>query len=470
MEFAYDQILALNAKMPRLFKIDRKISTNTRHRKTEAEKLQIGTPPKEPTPPKKGKIKKAKKIVEFDGDTLIYNDLPQEQAPNTRKKSLRSKKSHGSEEDSSSVSNEPIEPAPTKKAKLPKTPPTKSPPTGRKTAAFNKIKSILQQVIRHPMAEPFRNPLNINESPDYFKKVKEPIDLSTIEAKLNENKYETGYQFAIDMRLLWSNSFLYYAKGSDTYHMTVELSSLFEKLIKGNESLVLTGKKDIVKDLYHQVETLTKEIQGSKIKIEENPPKPKQKAKPANEKPMTLIEKKKLCLNIKSLNPKYLRGVLDIVKKCMDVNGKEFQFDVENLPTAICRELEKYVKACLKNESPNKSKANGMNREDIERVQRIAEEKLKHVDMKIEELTRVPQQVENIMKKETEDEIVESSSTSESESEDEIVPPMQDIGLIPPNKEDSESLPRASDVWNSLSNDLADKKPQNSASDIVEIN
>ena len=40
-------------------------------------------------------------------------------------------------------------------------------------------------------------------------------------------------------------------------------------------------------------------------------------------KPLTYIEKKQLCENIKKIEPKYLKGVLDIVKECTDMKGED---------------------------------------------------------------------------------------------------------------------------------------------------
>ena len=91
------------------------------------------------------------------------------------------------------------------------------------------------------------------------------MDLSTVERKLKEGEYETGYQFAFHMRLIWSNSFFYNSNNSQLYSATMELSIFFEKLMKGNEGLILGEKKDIVNDLHKKIDKLSqgfKEIQN----------------------------------------------------------------------------------------------------------------------------------------------------------------------------------------------------------------
>ena len=63
------------------------------------------------------------------------------------------------------------------------------------------------------------------------------MDLSTVERKLKECEYETGYQFAFHMRLIWSNSFIYNSNNFQLYSATMKLSIFFEKLMKKNEGL-----------------------------------------------------------------------------------------------------------------------------------------------------------------------------------------------------------------------------------------
>ena len=65
------------------------------------------------------------------------------------------------------------------------------------------------------------------------------------------------------------------------------------------------------------------------------------------DKPMSFLEKKSLCQSIKNLDPRHLKGVLDIVKECMDIQGEELEFDIDKLPPKVCRELDVYVKQCL---------------------------------------------------------------------------------------------------------------------------
>lgn len=68
-----------------------------------------------------------------------------------------------------------------------------------------------------------------------------------------------------------------------------------------------------------------------------------------NDKPMTTEEKKALGDNIKKLDKEQLKGIVELLKGCInhDNSSKFFMFDIEQLPVRKCRELEAYVRSCL---------------------------------------------------------------------------------------------------------------------------
>jgi hypothetical protein len=151
--------------------------------------------------------------------------------------------------------------------------------------------------------------------------------------------------------------------------------------------------------------------------------------KPQPEKTMTLQEKKSLCQNIKKLDPKFLRGVLDIVQECMDFQGEELEFDIDKLPSKVCRELEKYVKQCLQNpHSKPPPKPKKPEPEPAKSVQENPSNRLKDLDSQLQQLvhqTRTEPQPSTFQPPEESES--ESSSTSESDEED-LPAPGRDIG------------------------------------------
>ena len=250
------------------------------------------------------------------------------------------------------------------------------------------------------------------------------MDISTVENNLLSGKYESGYQFALDMRLIWSNSFFYNASNSDLYSATMELSSCFERLMKGNEDVTLGEQKNLVQDLYRKIDILSKGIKGIQNKpIIVTPPQPviKPPIKLPMDKPLGFMEKKQLCQNIKKLEPKYLKGVLDIVKECMDIKGEELEFDIEKLPPKVCRELDKYVKNCLQLINRSQKSKKTANIDGIKSSQEVTFAKINEINTQIEKLKDPPKNEVYLPEEESES---ESSSTSESEEEDEV-PMMQ---------------------------------------------
>lgn len=206
-----------------------------------------------------------------------------------------------------------------------------------------KLSGILHKLQRHPLAGPFLRPVDVSLVPDYHDIVHEPIDLSTIAAKLDSGQYTSAYEFSVDVRKVWSNAFLYNAQGTDLYQATVALSAYFESLFKGCEQLLLTDRGDALENLYKQVEALKKEIRDIKG------PKVQRVSGSQADRPMTLQEKKALGQSIRALQPQHLRGLLNIIKDSLPANiqGTELEFDIDTLSPKVCRDLEKYVKQCF---------------------------------------------------------------------------------------------------------------------------
>ncbi|OMJ75724.1 hypothetical protein SteCoe_25061 [Stentor coeruleus] len=251
---------------------------------------------------------------------------------------------------------------------------------------------IISEMKKNPYIAPFLHPVNKKEYPDYYEKITEPMDLSTIENKLLCGEYISSHQFAHDMRLIWNNSFFYNAKNSHLYSLTLELSMQFERLIKGKETLSLQNKP-IQKPIQIAKESLIKEKNLQ------------------NDKPLGFMEKKLLCENIKKLEPKYLKGVLNIVKGCTNIKGEELEFDIDKLPPRICRDLDKYTKNCLQNLKKNQVSKCLENNEVHKPSQNMVVEKTKEPEVLIEEIKSLSNEIYRP------DYSLLSSSTSESEEE-----------------------------------------------------
>ena len=79
-------------------------------------------------------------------------------------------------------------------------------------------------------SDPFREPIDILYVPDYLDTIEHPMDLQTVEGKLEANNYATPSEFAKDVRLIVENSKKFNPnRKSRIYKMTDRLSFLFEE-------------------------------------------------------------------------------------------------------------------------------------------------------------------------------------------------------------------------------------------------
>jgi histone acetyltransferase len=64
---------------------------------------------------------------------------------------------------------------------------------------------ILNKLKQHQSAWPFKEPVNREEVKDYYDVIKEPMDLSTIESKINGKKYKSFDEFQKDVLQIFIN-------------------------------------------------------------------------------------------------------------------------------------------------------------------------------------------------------------------------------------------------------------------------
>lgn len=70
---------------------------------------------------------------------------------------------------------------------------------------YNQLLRLLADLLNHPAAWPFSNPVNSEDVHDYYDVIKEPMDLSTMEQKLEKDMYSTPQDFIKDMKLIFDN-------------------------------------------------------------------------------------------------------------------------------------------------------------------------------------------------------------------------------------------------------------------------
>jgi histone acetyltransferase len=70
---------------------------------------------------------------------------------------------------------------------------------------FNEFRRFLHQIRNHKQAWPFLTPVNKDEVAEYYNIIKTPMDLSTMEERLEHDLYATPKDFIRDLKLIFSN-------------------------------------------------------------------------------------------------------------------------------------------------------------------------------------------------------------------------------------------------------------------------
>ncbi|XP_004972962.1 transcription factor GTE9 isoform X2 [Setaria italica] len=96
--------------------------------------------------------------------------------------------------------------------------------------SFKQCGNLLKSLMSHAWAGPFLVPVDVVKLniPDYFDIVKQPMDLGTIQKKMNAGMYSTPREFAADVRLTFSNAMNYNPVNNDVHLMAKTLNKTFE--------------------------------------------------------------------------------------------------------------------------------------------------------------------------------------------------------------------------------------------------
>ncbi|XP_056612929.1 bromodomain and WD repeat-containing protein 3 [Triplophysa dalaica] len=126
----------------------------------------------------------------------------------------------------------------------------------------DQCKRLLDYMFQCEDSEPFRNPVDRSEYPDYTAIIDTPMDLGTVQKNLAEDCFENPTDVCKDTRLIFANAKAYTPnKRSKIYSMTLRLSAFFEESIRKiisdyksavKSSLKLRRSQRFRKKLQHQ--------------------------------------------------------------------------------------------------------------------------------------------------------------------------------------------------------------------------
>jgi histone acetyltransferase len=93
---------------------------------------------------------------------------------------------------------------------------------------LTQCREIIKKLLDEKASWPFRQPVNGAEIPDYYKKIKSPMDLSTLSSRLESGYLKTKASFVEELNKIFSNAKEYNKPGSFYYKSANQLEALIK--------------------------------------------------------------------------------------------------------------------------------------------------------------------------------------------------------------------------------------------------
>lgn len=97
----------------------------------------------------------------------------------------------------------------------------------------------IEQLRNHPAAAAFLLPVDTVAYPNYTQLVSNPVDLTTIRKRFDSDKYQSLGDLARDIRLVFTNCYIFNVEGSHVYTQAKKLEAFYTNEI---EALLLAPK------------------------------------------------------------------------------------------------------------------------------------------------------------------------------------------------------------------------------------
>ncbi|KAI0103333.1 histone acetyltransferase GCN5 [Nemania sp. FL0031] len=97
---------------------------------------------------------------------------------------------------------------------------------------FQLFRRLVYQLQNHKQAWPFQHPVNKDEVPDYYNVITSPMDLSTIEERVLQDKYDSPKELVADVILMCSNCRKYNDESTVYAKCAVRLEKYMVSLVK----------------------------------------------------------------------------------------------------------------------------------------------------------------------------------------------------------------------------------------------
>ena len=184
----------------------------------------------------------------------------------------------------------------------------------------------------------------------YTSRTLDAPSLSKIEKNIKNYKYQSTYEFIMDLRRLWNYYFQNYHNQPDIFQKVSEMSKSSEEIL--NEFDIFSEDKGEMKEITKKIDSLERELKDIKGNNNNNNNFNYNIIKriSTGEKAMSYDEKATLRNNIKLLNPEQKKGIVNILNdNSVDLSNKKyFELDIEKLGNKKLRELDNYVQGCIR--------------------------------------------------------------------------------------------------------------------------
>uniref|UniRef100_A0A3Q3INF3 Bromodomain PHD finger transcription factor n=1 Tax=Monopterus albus TaxID=43700 RepID=A0A3Q3INF3_MONAL len=98
---------------------------------------------------------------------------------------------------------------------------------------YEGLKRILRSLQSHKMAWPFLEPVDPHDAPDYYRVIKEPMDFSTMETRLQKRHYHKLTEFVADVTKIFDNCRYYNPNDTPFFQCAEVLEAFFVQKLKG---------------------------------------------------------------------------------------------------------------------------------------------------------------------------------------------------------------------------------------------
>jgi len=93
------------------------------------------------------------------------------------------------------------------------------------------MERLLRDLKGHSSAWPFMQPVSAEDVPDYYEVIKNPMDLRTMEHKLDNNQYRSVDDFVEDAMLIVKNCRSYNPEGTVYHKCALRLEKYLQDLV-----------------------------------------------------------------------------------------------------------------------------------------------------------------------------------------------------------------------------------------------